>query len=757
MPGFKKAVTDTMDWRALHETAFTSQAQCESQHSRACSDWCARSIHSVTTFLGACRFHWPRLFTCRRHSSVNTAPSSTPPLHLSATPTRPHAPQKYRTRFAQIRAQWERVQPPATKLPMMAGRKDKLPGSQHPDADESSGGPSRFRRKLSQTMLLISNPLSQRKTSSNRQSSRPSLTSNGSTKSSSASQDDGTISTVPRNSTPLDYSDGSSLKRATPSGLANARSSLDVDVTPKALPRSRTLSFIPRPTGRASQVSETVSTTRLTKICTKIPTICPPAEDGRSSSPRQYMNTNTSLEAKPVAANVSFAEPADSSPSKASVHSYTTPNILKDVRSSSTNRTNAPRRSILKNKAVPPDPGMQMCKENNPIGLQAHNSPRESKLAINIVPPPPGASGRRYGQSNELVHRTTEAANSVAGTFEPPTLSTSRSPMSSGTNRTSLGGSIVQPHLMRPMNPPTPPAYNPAAVLPALSKVNTEQEPRRHLTMASSRSNSVGVPSRSKGTMNTEVRLPRSTTIHDFAKHHESNLPVRNDFHDYQAVSQPLIHSSGTEDPGPLYCSPMMSPELEAITEQDSPAKSEAVDPSSSPFASITDEDQKEDPMADDHSEASTTSTVIRHRLQPIDRPLFPVKDRMGPSWWSGRFSAKFDAWRISVMKADSDPDYKPEGLLEMCSATQEDLAKCYILLQLRDMCKTKLAADSLWEFERAYRQKHKLPNTFMAPPPAPRLPPAQPGAHKQGPISRAVRKLTPRKSSLVNLFKGKG
>ena len=75
----------------------------------------------------------------------------------------------------------------------------------------------------------------------------------------------------------------------------------------------------------------------------------------------------------------------------------------------------------------------------------------------------------------------------------------------------------------------------------------------------------------------------------------------------------------------------------------------------------------------------------------------FPVKDRMGPSWWSGRFSAKFDAWRISVMKADSDPDYKPEGLLEMCSATQEDLAKCYILLQLRDMCKTKLAADSLW------------------------------------------------------------
>ena len=94
MPGFKKAVTDTMDWRALHETAFTSQAQCESQHSRACSDWCARSIHSVTTFLCACRFHWPRLFTCRRHSSVNTAPSSTPPLHLSATPTRPHAPQK---------------------------------------------------------------------------------------------------------------------------------------------------------------------------------------------------------------------------------------------------------------------------------------------------------------------------------------------------------------------------------------------------------------------------------------------------------------------------------------------------------------------------------------------------------------------------------------------------------------------------------------------------------------------------------------
>lgn len=29
--------------------------------------------------------------------------------------------------------------------------------------------------------------------------------------------------------------------------------------------------------------------------------------------------------------------------------------------------------------------------------------------------------------------------------------------------------------------------------------------------------------------------------------------------------------------------------------------------------------------------------------------------------------------------------------------------------------------------------------------------------SHRQGPISRAVRKLTPRKSSLVNLLKGRG
>jgi hypothetical protein len=59
--------------------------------------------------------------------------------------------------------------------------------------------------------------------------------------------------------------------------------------------------------------------------------------------------------------------------------------------------------------------------------------------------------------------------------------------------------------------------------------------------------------------------------------------------------------------------------------------------------------------------------------------------------------------------------------------------------------------------FEYKYRQDHKLLGTMMDFPVAPFRKPQDIESSRQGPISRAVRKLTPRKSSLVNLLKGKG
>jgi hypothetical protein len=58
-------------------------------------------------------------------------------------------------------------------------------------------------------------------------------------------------------------------------------------------------------------------------------------------------------------------------------------------------------------------------------------------------------------------------------------------------------------------------------------------------------------------------------------------------------------------------------------------------------------------------------------------------------------------------------------------------------------------------DFEQRYRQEHPFlgPMTRIRPSSTQKLD----DTSKQGPLSRAVRKLTPRKSSLVNLLKGKG
>lgn len=60
-------------------------------------------------------------------------------------------------------------------------------------------------------------------------------------------------------------------------------------------------------------------------------------------------------------------------------------------------------------------------------------------------------------------------------------------------------------------------------------------------------------------------------------------------------------------------------------------------------------------------------------------------------------------------------------------------------------------------EFEYKYRQDHGLLGSMIDFPGAPFRKPNEMETPRQGPIGRAVRKLTPRKSSLVNLLKGKG
>ena len=57
-------------------------------------------------------------------------------------------------------------------------------------------------------------------------------------------------------------------------------------------------------------------------------------------------------------------------------------------------------------------------------------------------------------------------------------------------------------------------------------------------------------------------------------------------------------------------------------------------------------------------------------------------------------------------------------------------------------------------EFEHKYRRDHDLLDTSSGLPP---LNPKPDDVNAKGPFSRAIRKMTPRKSSFVNLLKGKG
>jgi hypothetical protein len=77
--------------------------------------------------------------------------------------------------------------------------------------------------------------------------------------------------------------------------------------------------------------------------------------------------------------------------------------------------------------------------------------------------------------------------------------------------------------------------------------------------------------------------------------------------------------------------------------------------------------------------------------------PWLQVRDYMPPLYWAGRFQSRYDRWRTDAMMAHLDPQAEPEGQLGRCTLKQEKLAACYVLAQLRDLCLTEQAADSLW------------------------------------------------------------
>lgn len=172
-------------------------------------------------------------------------------------------------------------------------------------------------------------------------------------------------------------------------------------------------------------------------------------------------------------------------------------------------------------------------------------------------------------------------------------------------------------------------------------------------------------------------------------------------------------------------------------------------------------------PISDvSHSDNADSSTYLQ------------VEDYMPPLYWAGRFQSRFDQWRTEAMvaKLNQETRSENEGPLAQCSLDEEKNATMIILMQLRDLCTSAQAADSLHvrpvsslhlphdsstqvancrqEFEYSYRKDHKMLDTRFDFPPSLRKPEE---STPRGPIGRAVRKLTPRKASFASLLKGKG
>ena len=74
------------------------------------------------------------------------------------------------------------------------------------------------------------------------------------------------------------------------------------------------------------------------------------------------------------------------------------------------------------------------------------------------------------------------------------------------------------------------------------------------------------------------------------------------------------------------------------------------------------------------------------------------VRDYMPPLYWAGRFQSRFDRWRTDAMVAVIHPDVRSEdeGPLGQCCLEEEREATILIFMQLRDLCASAQAADSL-------------------------------------------------------------
>ncbi|KAH8642697.1 hypothetical protein IG631_00160 [Alternaria alternata] len=725
-----------------------------------------------------------------------------------------------RQRFEQIRARWETIRLAEGEAAAMVGWREKPAAHQAVNGEPHENGATKFRRKLSYGFAFISNPLLQRKTIPARQQvSVPLSTATEPSASDITTEDSicGSLLSPVLPFTPLKLSSGASEQPVTVPLSRTLPMSTDVDVTPKPLPRSRTLSFIPlpvrsEPSSFVADVEGAVESHSIAAMPrpepnsapSKIPTPSPPSVERRRSNSRLHIHQHASYRAsqqiKHIATAHALAAANNGSPVRHSyqVRSRTTPNLAKDSNPSQPARFMAPRRPGPKRTANAPIAHKSVLQENIPTDRRIthrRSQIQERTLKRESLAVPGTLNNRRSFGPGPLLLQSREPS------FATP-LPVRKRMSSQFAQQTPVTVKRIQPQEETKIHTPSSPQVSEVAVNqprdtgysgltpekmelidPVIPRPHTDRDLQRKTLGTPNGLGGVWRSSRALALTTHEVsKLPCSYTFHNLGARREIAPPVLRIPEQYRTVSVPNLiqpvrmdqkdtnrshqdyivsdtnscesipeETEDEKNTTPAY--PSYYPGGGLIASVESSGSSGEI----SAFPSVTTTAPETARSTSGSSPTRPWSALEEGTLEVAN--IEKVKDCMPPLYWAGRFQARYDKWRTDAMDAELNTDYQPDGLLGQCKLNQEKLAACYILGQLRDLCTSDQAADSLWEFEYKYREDNKLLGNSLGIPSMSlrkQEDSATSAGTGTGPFGRAIRKLTPRKASLVDLMKGK-
>jgi hypothetical protein len=618
-----------------------------------------------------------------------------------------------RRKFDQLRARWEAADKGDSGATGMGGRKEKqaLPD---PGPVEPSQHASKFRRKLSHGLAFISNPLSQRKSLSGRQlASDASLAviapSAGGTELSPPQDVTSEILTL-------------SHSQAAPEAPSSPTQSRDPDQTPKPLPKSRTISYIPRPSRSVSEASTDdagsvicLQTSTLTEpkryTSSKIPCPSPSLSIRRVSSPRLHISSQQSNDSTAVRA---FAVSSNGSPSKRSVRSRTTPNLVETASSAQTKDFPVPRRSGFAKHRATSDRNSMLQKElqtTKRASLQ-HSRVQSTVLKRESLSVPTTVLNRRSLEPHTLVVQKKQRIAQVAATASRRPSSRMQAPVTKENARPSDSSHAKSSNSRY---------SNKVSAKPSAARSDIEIKTRKEGRKASKVSN---VPTDATRQVRT---LPHSSTFHHFGRNWETvpSLPQISKQIVSTPVSDPTVNPRMTAevsvtntaltvsnyptcDRNPKRCRDHKKFSTAGKTNKTHREARlvELKDESTISLPSVTDDIHPGIGLGQSSSMDALVKrdqSVSEHSISDDAdvHSYIQIEQQMPPPWWAGRFQSRFDQWRTAVMTRQLNPNqsYKHHNMapLYRYSLEEEKLAAAHILRQLRGLCATSEAADSLW------------------------------------------------------------